>query len=97
MDIQTFIQKHRVLQDELISVQNKISLLKREYVKSLPFKEGDVVIIGSQRGTIKDIEVSPYTPQCLRLTLYPFKKDGGVSRRPFKVYGVRIEDIVKDE
>lgn len=93
MTAQEYIDEDRKLAMRQRQVEKQRAELKRQYIQSLPIKEGDKIALnGKFLGWYVDADTA-YNPMLLLIMYNPPKKDGSRSQRIIHEYSVSIEEI----
>lgn len=102
MTQENFIAEYKALQTKIEEIEDRMSALKEEYIKSLPFKVGDCVRVnnGGYFSTEKAwiVKIELHTGWCenymrLNLTVVEPKKDGTPSRRERELHLIKPDDV----
>lgn len=99
MTQENFIAEYKAMQAKKQEIEDKMSALKEEYIKSLPFKVGDCVRIKRrtliiERCWIVGIEMETLWLQPrFNLAINKSKKDGTRSNRKEREYCVDLSEV----
>lgn len=98
MTKENFIAEYKALEAKKQEIENRVSALKEEYIKSLPFKVGDCVRIKGRTRIIEKcwivgITMKVWNLNCVDLAINKPKKDGTRSNRRESEYCVDLPEI----
>lgn len=100
MTKQQFVAELNALQAYKKEINDKISALKDEYIKFMPFKVGDCIKINKklyptiEKAWISHISIYKWNPDYIELVVFLPKKDGTKSKREKNIwFSLKPEDV----
>ena len=98
MTPEQFTAAYEALQEDKKIIEDKVKVLKQQYIESLPFKVGDCVRVDFGKRTIEkawitEIEVKAWNPNRVDIAINKPKKDGTRSNRRECEYGVQLSEV----